>query len=415
MSNPLARYDHDTQTDAAADTDAPKSRLAGRVLIALLVLVGLGLAGRFWSGGSQPSATQATPPLPQVTVSTPLRRKIATLTSFTGQFSAVDRVEIRAQVGGYLTDIAFKDGQIVTTGDLLFQIDRRPYEIALQQAKAQLATATSALDLSNKQLSRTSELKRSDFASGETMDQRTQQQLGAVAAVDLAKAAVHSAELNLTYSRITAPQNGRISQHRVSIGNLVTGGNLGAATTLLTTIVSVDPIYLDFDMSETDYLAYQRYLHAPRDGQTVNKTVDISLSDETGWPHRGVLDFLDNEMDRSSGTMHARVTVPNADLLIAPGQFARLRLPTSDNAEVSLVPDLAISSDQSRKLLMVVAPDGTVLPKQVEVGALDGDLRVIKSGINPDDRVIIDGLMYARPGTKVAPKAGTIVAQPDQG
>ena len=312
MSNPLARYDHDTQTDAAADTDAPKSRLAGRVLIALLVLVGLGLAGRFWSGGSQPSATQATPPLPQVTVSTPLRRKIATLTSFTGQFSAVDRVEIRAQVGGYLTDIAFKDGQIVTTGDLLFQIDRRPYEIALQQAKAQLATATSALDLSNKQLSRTSELKRSDFASGETMDQRTQQQLGAVAAVDLAKAAVHSAELNLTYSRITAPQNGRISQHRVSIGNLVTGGNLGAATTLLTTIVSVDPIYLDFDMSETDYLAYQRYLHAPRDGQTVNKTVDISLSDETGWPHRGVLDFLDNEMDRSSGTMHARVTVPNA-------------------------------------------------------------------------------------------------------
>jgi RND family efflux transporter MFP subunit len=168
-------------------------------------------------------------------------------------------------------------------------------------------------------------------------------------------------------------------------------------------------------MSESDYLAYQRFLHTPHAGSDIDRKVDVSLSDERTWKHRGELEFIDNEMDRSSGTIHARATLPNADMFIAPGQFARLRLPTSASADVMLVPDAAISTDQSRKLLMTVAPDGTVTPKVVELGALDGGLRIIKTGVSPDDKVIINGLMRARPGSKVTPKAGVIAATPDAG
>ena len=397
------------------DTDAaPRSKSLARGVVVLVALVAVA-GGVTYAMRPAPTANvAAAPPPPAVTVSTPLSRKLATWTGFTGQFSAVDRVELRAQVSGYLTEIHFKDGQIVKKGDLLFVIDPRPYDIALQQAKAQVRQAQASLDLSGKQLSRTAELKRSDFASGETLDQRTQAQLGAVAALDLANAAVRAADLSLDFTRITAPLAGKISSHRVSLGNLVAGGQ-GSASTMLTTIVSLDPIYLDFDMGEGDYVAYQRYLHAPHPGREVDRGVQISLSDEGGWARRGTLDFLDNELDRGSGTIHARVTVPNGDLFIAPGQFARLRLPTSAPAEVLTVPDLAIATDQSRKLVMTVAPDGTVTPKVVEIGELDGGLRIVKTGLAPNDKVIINGLMRARPGSKVTPQPGVISPTSDQG
>jgi RND family efflux transporter MFP subunit len=176
----------------------------------------------------------------------------------------------------------------------------------------------------------------------------------------------------------------------------------------LTTIVSLDPIYLDFDMSESDYLAYQRFLQAQRSGGQVDRTVEASLSDEKGWPRHGELDFLDNELDRSSGTIHARATLANGDLFIAPGQFARLRLPVSTPHPALLVPDAALTTDQSRKLVMTVAADGTVVPKPVEIGALSDGLRVVTSGLAADDQVVINGLMRARPGAKVTPQPGTI-------
>jgi RND family efflux transporter MFP subunit len=359
----------------------------------------------------QSASEQAVPPAPpSVTVSTPLQRDQASWTSFTGQFSAVDYVELRAQVSGYLTEIHFTDGQIVHKGDLLFVIDPRPYDIALQQAAAQLLTAVAGLDLANKEIVRTTELHRSDFASGELLDQRVQQQRSAQAAVDQAKAAVRSAQLNLEFTRITAPLTGRISQHRVSIGNLISGGQTGATPTLLTTVVSLDPIYLDFDMSEADYLTYQRFLQGHPKDSAVDRTVEADLADERGWKRHGDLDFMDNQMDRSSGTIHARATLPNPDLLIAAGQFARLRLPTSTAKPTLLVPDSAVSTDQSRKLVMTVAPDGSVVPKPVEVGSLSRDgLRTINSGLLPTDRVIVNGLMRARPGTKVTPLPGTIL------
>jgi len=393
----------------------PRGKGAKRAAVAVLVILAAVAGGNYWLNNRPSTSVAAAAPAPEVTVSTPLKLQLANWTNFTGQFSAVERVEIRAQVSGYLTEIHFTDGQIVNKGDLLFVIDPRPYEIALQQAKAQLVTAEAGLELADKQLARTTELKRSDFATGETLDQRVQQQHAARAAIDQAKAAIASAELNLEFTHITAPQTGKISRHLVSLGNLVTGSQSGGSTTLLTTLVSLDPIYLDFDMSETDYLAYQRFLHLTQEKGAVDRHVDVSLSDEGTWKHRGTLEFLDNEMDRASGTLHARATLQNSDFFIAPGQFARLRLPTSNSADVLLVPDSAISTDQSRKLLMTVADDGTVTPKSVEIGPLDGNLRIIKSGVTDKDKVIINGLMRARPGTKVTPKQGTIETPPSEG
>ena len=292
-------------------------------------------------------------------------------------------------------------------------IDPRPYEIALQQAEAQRLTATAGLELANRQIVRTAALHRDDFASGELLDQRVQQQRAAQATLGQADAAVRAAKLNLEFTRITAPLSGRISMHRASIGNLISGSQGAGSTTLLTTIVSLDPIHLDFDMSEADYLAYRRFLQdrqANPDNDAVDRTVQASLTDEQGWHRRGELDFIDNQLDRGSGTIHARASLPNPDLFIAPGQFARLRIPTGAPRPTLLLPDAAIASDQSQKLVMTVGADGTVVPKPVETGPLSNGLRVIDSGLAPTDRVIINGLMRARPGSKVTPQPGAIPA-----
>jgi multidrug efflux system membrane fusion protein len=399
----------------APGTTRHRSKLVAAGIVVLLLAGGAVLLGPKWLHNTPSAAAQQTPPPPPaVTVSTPLQRDIASWTTFTGQFSAVDYVEIRPQVSGYLTEIHFTDGQIVHKGDLLFVIDPRPYTIALQQAGAQLLTAISSLELANKEIVRTTQLHHDDFASGELLDQRVQAQRSAQAAVDQAKAAVASAQLNLEFTHITSPINGRISTHRASIGNLIAGGQSGTTPTLLTTIVSLDPIYLDFDMSESDYLTYERFLQSRHGATPIDRTVDASLSDEQTWTRHGTLDFLDNQMDRSSGTIHARATLPNPDLFIAAGQFARLRLPTSAAQPTLLVPDSAVATDQSRKLVMTVAADGSVVPKPVEVGGLSDGLRVIKSGLTASDKVIINGLMRARPGSKVTPEPGTIAA-PVQG
>ena len=380
---------------------APKRSRRGWLALSVCGLVLAG--GLYWQYGRDPAAAvqAAAPPPPTVTVSAPLSRTIARSTDFTGQFSAIDQVDLRAQVSGYLTEIHFTDGQVVRKGDLLFVIDPRPYDIALQQAVAQYQTAVAAMDLANKQVVRTTNLTRDDFASRELLDQRVQAQLAAVAAIDQAKASIHAAQLNLDFTRITAPFGGRVSMRRVSLGSLV------GSSTVLTSIVSLDPIHLDFDMSEADTLAYKRFLASGQPG--LDHVVQVSLDDETGWPRRGDLNFIDNAVDRSSGTLHARATVANADLLITPGQFARLRLPVSGPRPVLMVPDAALVTDQSRKLLMVVAADGTVTPRPVEIGALDDDrLRVITKGLAPTDQVVIAGLMRVRPGGKVTPQPGKI-------
>src|ERR1700760_228279 len=346
-------------------------------------------------------------PAPQVTVSQPLQRTVDTKVGFLGQFSAIDRVELRAQVGGTLTEIHFKDGQVVHKGDLLFVIDPRPYEIKLEQAKAALQTASARVELANAQLTRAQSLRRNEFATQETVDQRTSDQDSTKAAVEDAKARIRDAELDLEYCRVRAPFTGRIGARQISIGSLVAGSRPAPSpTTLLATLVSLDPLYLDFDMSESDFLTFSR--ERARIGGPLANKVMIGLSDEKSFAREGTLDFIDNALDRSSGTIHARATVPNPDLFLAPGQFARLRVAIAPPAPVYLLPDSSVVLDQSQHLVMTVAPDATVKPKVVTTGELRGGLRVIQSGLEPTDRVVIDGLLRAIPGTKVAPQDGTI-------
>lgn len=391
--------------DGAEAFEGKRSRTWPWVLGVAIV----GIAGLLWvSASSRETGGPGAPPPPApVTVSTPLLREVDTQLGFLGQFSAVDRIEIRAQVGGTLTEIDFKDGQIVHKGDLLFVIDPRPYEIKLAQAKAQLKSATSRLELAGAELVRAQALKRSNFGTAENVDQRAAEQSAAQAAIDDAKAQIRDAELDLEYSRITAPFTGRIGAHLVSVGGLIAGSRAATSpTTLLTTLVSLDPIYLDFDMSESDYLAFSRE-RARLSGPGADKVM-ISLSDEDRYGRVGSLDFVDNALDRSSGTIHARATVANPDLFLVPGEFGRIRLAVAPPSPTLLLPDSAVMLDQSQHIVMTVSPDGTVAPKPVETGDLRGGLRVIRSGITAKDRVIIDGLMYAIPGAKVAPKDGAI-------
>ena len=371
---------------------------------ALLVIGALGGAA-MWQTGQKQGRPPAPPP-PHVTVSRPLQQTVTVATSFLGQFSAADMVELRAQVGGTLTSIDFKDGQIVHKGDLLFTIDPRPYQVRLQQAVAQLQTTQARKVLTGVELWRAQQLKRSDYGTAETVDQRAADEHAAEAAIDAARAGVDDAALDLEYARMTAPFTGRIGAHLVSVGNLVSGSRGGVSqTTLLATLVSLDPIHLDFDMSEGDFIAYQQ----AHPGAT-SSDVAISLDGDGKFSRHGTLDFVDNSVNRGSGTIHLRATVPNGDMALTPGEFARLRVSIGKPALALLVPASAVVPDQSQDTVMTVGDDGKVRPRIVQTGMLYHGLRIIKSGIGPTDRVIIDGLMLARPGAQVAPVDGAVVA-----
>jgi multidrug efflux system membrane fusion protein len=405
------RTDGTDENRSPARRGGTRRRLLGAGLAAGMLAAAGGL---IWWQDTRPSAAPSPPPPPQVTVSAPLQQAVAATTSFLGQFSAVDAVQLRAQVGGTLTSIDFRDGQIVRKGDLLFTIDPRPYQIKLDQADAQFQTAEAKEKLAEAELWRAKQLKQTNFGTAENVDTRTEEVRSAQAAIEAGKAAINDARLDLEFSRITAPFTGRIGAHLVSVGNLVSGSRGGTGpTTLLANVVSLDPIYLDFDMSEADYIAWRR-LH-PAGAEQPGGKVAISLDGDGRFDRHGTLDFIDNAVNRSSGTIHARATVPNADLSLTPGEFARLRLVTGRPAPTLLVPAAAVVPDQSDETVMTVAADGTVVPKQVRTGGLYQGLRVIRGGLRPTDRVIIDGLMRARPGAKVTPEPGTTTPDPDAG
>ncbi len=363
-------------------------------------------------GWTPPAGAADPPPAPAVTVSAPLQRELVEWDEFTGQFWAKDSVEIRARVSGYLTEIHFTDGQIVKQGDLLFVIDPRPYDATLATAQAQLGQASAQADLAQRQLERSAELRKKDFEPASSYDQRVSEFKVAAAAVESAKAAIRSAQLNVEFTHITAPLSGRISNHQVSVGNLISGGD-NPNTPALTTIVSLDPIWFYFDMSESDYLAYERAAKAGKLGETRESSpvVQVRLADEKDWSREGVLNFVDNQVDRGAGTIRVRAEFPNPDLFLTPGQFGRIRIPGSERYPATLVPDSAVVTDQSRKLVMTVTEDGTVAPKVVRPGPITDDgLRIIRSGLAASDQVVIDGLVRARPGSKVTPQPGSIEA-----
>lgn len=402
--------------DTAKDAKASSSRRGGRILLITLAVLALaGIAYRYMvvPQETQQAATQAAPPpAPPVTVSKPLVENLREWSDFTGQFEAPDSVEIRARVSGYLESVNFNDGQLVQKGDLLFVIEPRPFEIALDSAKAQLTQAEAELDLAKVQLARTAELRKKDFASEQAFDERAAEVKNATAARDRARAAVDEAQLNLDYTRVIAPVSGRVGRHEVSIGNLVIGAAGG--TTLLTTIVSLDPIWLTFNVSEGDAMTYKRLIQKGEveSARSGSVAVQGQLMDEKNWPLEGTIDFVDNQFNRTSGTIRVRAAFANPELFITPGQFGRVRVPMSQEKPTMLVPDAAVVTDQSTKLLFTVTEDGTVVPKPVELGAMTEDgLRIVRGGITPDDEVIINGLLRARPGQKVTPEPGEIRPQ----
>lgn len=348
-----------------------------------------------------------------VSVAQPLQRDLHVRLQLLGQFSPVDQVELRAQVGGTLTHIGFKDGDVVRKGALLFTIDPAPYQIKFDEGTAQTATARARLELAKNELARAQTLQKTDAGTIENVEQRSAEQRSAQAALDQAEAQVRDAKFDLDRTNVYAPFSGRMGTHLVSVGNLVSGNRGGgSSTTLLATIVSIDPIYLNFDMSEGDYLNFQRD-RASHKSALANK-VDIALSDENQFLRQGTLNFLDNSLDRASGTIHARATVPNSDLFLTPGEFGRVRVDFQSSHQVLLVPDTAVSADQTDRVVLVAGADGVLNEKKVQTGGLRYGLRVIYSGLAPSDRVVIGGPPVA-PGMKVPAEAGTIIAGSDEG
>jgi RND family efflux transporter MFP subunit len=366
----------------------------------LIVVLAPALAG---CGEGAPK--QAAPPPPAVTVAKPTKQTVTDYDEYVGRFVAVDMVEVRARVSGYLEKIGFQDGQLVKQGDLLFTVDRRPFETTVAQTKAQLAQARANLAFAESDLARGSQLVRDKTITEQTFDQRTQAKRVAEASVQAQEAAVRQAELDLQFTELKAPVAGRIGDRRVSPGNLVTGGT-GGTTTLLATIVSIDPMRFEFTFDEASFLRYERIAGASTDDASRSKGLKVLLRliDEPDFKHEGTIDFVDNVIDRSSGTIRGRAQIPNPKGLFTPGMFARVRVPGSLPYEALLVPDVAIASEQVRKYVMVVDADNTATQKYVTLGQLAGNLRVIKDGLSADDRVVVNGLARIRPNVKVTPQ-----------
>jgi RND family efflux transporter MFP subunit len=357
-------------------------------------------------GQAPTQAQNAAPPPPQVSVAKPVKKQVSDNDEYVGRFVAFDYVEVRARVSGYLETIHFKDGQLVKEGDLLFTIDQRPFEASLDQVKAAVEQAKANLAFAESDLKRGESLRTGTTITQQALDQRLQASRVAAASVTAQEASLKQAELDLNYTELKAPVSGRIGDRRVSIGNLVTGGTAGN-TTLLATIASIDPIRFEFTMDEASYLRYLRMATAAG-SLTANRgmtlPVRLKLIDEDAYTHEGKIDFVDNAIDRSSGTIRGRAEFANADGKLTPGMFGRIQIPTSAPAEALLVPDAAVGTEQVRKFVYAVGPDNVATPKYVTLGQLIDNMRVIKSGLDANDTIIVNGLMRVRPGAKVTPQ-----------
>jgi membrane fusion protein, multidrug efflux system len=373
------------------------------VALGFVVAMASALAG---CDGS-PSATGPSPPA--VTVAQPLQKSITEWDEYTGRFTALETVEIRARVSGFIDSVNFKEGQIVKKDDLLFVIDQRPYKIAVDQAKADIERAQAKLDIASQDVQRATPLISSQTLTEREFDTRKSAQRDAAGQLASANAALKQAELNLEWTEVRAPIAGRISDKRVDAGNLITGGQSGA--TLLSVIVSIDPIHFVFDGSEADFLHYLRLsaTGARPSSRDAQNPVAVRLADETEYTHQGRMDFVDNAVNAKTGTIRGRAIFDNKDGLLTPGFFGRLRL-FGGTHDALLIPDGAIASDQASKIVFTVADDGTVGTKRVELGPIVDGLRVIRTGLVPSDRIVIEGLPRARPGQKVKAEDGSIKA-----
>jgi len=380
---------------------------------AVKVAAMIAIASALAACGESQSQPGATAPPPQVTVAKPVSRMIADQDEYVGRFIAVESVEVRARVAGYLAEIHFQDGQKVNKGDLLFTIDRRPFQTALAQAQASLAQAKANLAFAETDLARAQGLSVGSVITQQTFDQRTQAKRVAQAAVAAQESAVNQAALDLEFTELRAPVSGRIGDRRVSVGNLVTGGTSGN-TSLLATIESVDPIRFEFTLDEASFLRYGSIASDSADAANRGLDVPIKLKliDEPTFLHEGKMDFVDNAIDRATGTIRARAVFANPKGRFTPGMFARIQMAAGAPGEALLVPEAAVGAEQTRKFVFVVDAGDVARPKYVTLGPVVDGLRVITQGLAADDNVIVNGLMRVRPGVKVTPqRTNTSAAQ----
>ena len=347
-------------------------------------------------------AAEAPPAVP-VTVVYPDQKEVTEWDEYTGRFVAFERVDIRARVAGYLQDIHFTDGAWVEKGDLLFSLDPRPFEAVISVAQAEYSRAATNLVLAEQESQRATRLVAQKAMSQEELDVRSAAMKARQADLEVARSALQIAELDLEYSRISAPISGQISNKKVDIGNLIDAGG----EQVLTSIVAQQPVYFVFDLSESNYLNYKRQRNALGSDTLVDQTstVQVRLLDEQKYQHEGQIDFVDTHFDERTGTIRLRALFEsNAEGLLLPGSFGRVRLPARTPGLVLLIPDAAVMSDMAEKIVMVVGKDNLVQPRKVELGALYQGLRIIRSGIEVEDRVITEGLLRVRPGVEVAPQ-----------
>jgi RND family efflux transporter MFP subunit len=377
----------------------------GVAALALLVILGLVILKLLPHGPKGP------PPMPPaaVTVANPLQRNVIEWDDYVGRFAASQAVEVRPRVSGQVTARRFKDGDIVKQGQVLFVIDQRPFQAAQAEAAANVASAESVLTLARSDLARATRLTGDDAISAGEIDQLRSRARSAEAALAAARARLRQRTLDMEFTEVRAPISGRVSDRRVDVGNLVAGGDTGT-TTLLTTINALDPIYFDFDASEALFLKAQR----DRQKAGTPTLVQIRLQDEPDYRWNGQIDFTDNGLDPRSGTIRGRAVVANPGGFLTPGMFGDMRLATHAGAAPALlVPDAAVLTDQARKTVLVLGPDNTAVAKPVTLGAVVGGLRIIRTGLSPNDRVVIEGMQSVQPGGKLAPHAGRIVPDAD--
>jgi RND family efflux transporter MFP subunit len=374
----------------------PVASLRLRHVIATSVLLGAAL------GVPAPALAQQGGPVP-VSVAKPIIKEIIEFDEFTGRFEAPDSVEVRARVSGYLDKVSFKDGAHVTSGDLLFTIDPRPYQAAYNKAESAVTVSQSKLEFAQSDLDRADSLRKTGNISDQTVDQRRQSFLSTEAELAGAKAALESARLDLDFTQVRAPISGRISRKLVSEGNLI-----NANQTVLTTIVSLDPIQFYFDIDERSFVAYMRGGVTNAENNPRARDVVVAVTGDGEPTRKGRLDFVDNRLETTTGTMRVRAQFDNPDFFLTPGMFGRIRIVGSQPYKGVLVPDEAIASDQDRRIVYVSNQDGTVTATPVRPGPKQDGYRVIREGLKGDETIVVNGLMRLRPGVKVNPQMTTL-------
>ncbi|HEY0684330.1 MAG TPA: efflux RND transporter periplasmic adaptor subunit [Steroidobacter sp.] len=380
------------------------SRPAGRLVTVVLPALAAAVLTLLLQGCKSEANTQAAAPLPQVSVAAALEREVQEWDEFTGRLEAVESVEVRPRVTGYIDSVNFTEGSVVKKGDLLFVIDQRPYRADLERAEAELARAIARAELATTDVERSEKLLDVKAVSREEYDQRVNAQRESQANVEAARAAVTAAKLNLEFTRIVSPIHGRVSRAVVTAGNLVTGGTTQA--TLLTTVVSIDPIYVTFEGDEQVYLKYTELARRgdrPSSRDAANPVL-MALANEEGFPHTGKMTFVDNQVDPRTGTIRARASFDNKEGYLTPGLFARVKLLGHSSHKAVLVDDRAVGTDQSQKFVYVVDAENKVSYRGVKVGRLTDGLRIVEEGLQPGEQVIVNGLQRVHPGVTVAPE-----------